>query len=237
MSLSSNPFNTRYPSNTVDIAAHHSLHLSGRWSSSNVQVQCRLDLLHGIQGSLMEDMMRGAMSQSLQSGLVLPVGIVGGHWCIPYSLFHFLDAGITRSASTSIAWFELEDGEMSLTLWTVCTALPTAADYITLHHEKTKNGAIFQKENANFCRIRLHHEKNQKGAILIPKEECKLLPQNPKKHFFGIFLEFIKIGIPKKLSTLRQRFFANFFCIFFFGIHQDLVRICFFLEILQREAT
>ena len=104
--------------------------------------------------------------------------------------------------------------------------------YSGLHHatsrKKQKNGAIFQKENANFCRIRLHHEKNQKGAILIPKEECKLLPQNPKKHFFGIFLEFIKIGIPKKLSTLRQNFFANFFCIFFFGIHQDLVRICIF---------
>ena len=113
--------------------------------------------------------------------------------------------------------------------------------YSGLHHatsrKKQKNRAIFQKENANFCRIRLHHEKNQKGAILIPKEECKLLPQNPKKHFFGIFLEFIKIGIPKKLSTLRQNFFANFFCIFFFGIHQDLVRICFFLEILQDEAT
>ena len=112
--------------------------------------------------------------------------------------------------------------------------LRTTSRYIT---KKTKNGAIFQKENANFCRIRLHHEKNQKGAILIPKEECKLLPQNPKKHFFGIFLEFIKIGIPKKLSTLRQNFFANFFCIFFFGIHQDLVRICFFLEILPDEAT
>ena len=93
--------------------------------------------------------------------------------------------------------------------------------YSGLHHatsrKKQKNRAIFQKENANFCRIRLHHEKNQKGAILIPKEECKLLPQNPKKHFFGIFLEFIKIGIPKKLSTLRQNFFANFFCIFFWN--------------------
>ena len=221
MSLSSNPFNTRYPSNTVDIAAHHSLHLSGRWSSSNVQVQWRLDLLPGIQVSWMEDMMRGAMSQSLQSGLALPVGIVGGHWCIPYSLFHFLDAGITRSASTSIAWFELEDGEMSLTLWTVYLALPTSETPARLQRttsrKKQKNRAIFQKENANFCRIRLHHEKNQKGAILIPKEECKLLPQNPKKHFFGIFLEFIKIGIPKKLSTLRQNFFANFFCIFFWN--------------------
>ena len=90
--------------------------------------------------------------------------------------------------------------------------LRTTSRYIT---KKQKNGAIFQKENANFCRIRLHHEKKQKGAILIPKRECKLLPQNPKKHFFGIFLEFIKIGIPKKLSTLRQNFFANFFCIFF----------------------
>ena len=207
----------------MDIAAHHSLHLSGRWSSSNVQVQWRLDLLPGIQVSWMEDMMRGAMSQSLQSGLVLPVGIVGGHWCIPYSLFHFLDAGVTRSASTSIwigGWRDVPHIVNSI------PSTPYFRDrrlhvYSGLHHatsrKKQKNRAIFQKETANFCRIRLHHEKNQKGAILIPKEECKLLPQNPKKHFFGIFLEFIKIGIPKKLSTLRQNFFANFFCIFFWN--------------------
>ena len=158
----------------MDIAAHHSLHLSGRWSSSNVQVQWRLDLLPGIQVSWMEDMMRGAMSQSLQSGLVLPVGIVGGHWCIPYSLFHFLDAGVTRSASTSIwigGWRDVPH---------IVNSMHSTPYYCGLHHatsrkkqkmelyskkrmqisvasgyitKKTKKELyLFQKKNANFCR-------------------------------------------------------------------------------------
>ena len=216
MSLSSNPFNTRYPSNTVDIAAHHSLHLSGRWSSSNVQVQCRLDLLHGIQGSLMEDMMRGAMSQSLQSGLVLPVGIVGGHWCMPYNLFHFLDAGITRSASTSIAWFELEDGEMSLTLWTVCTALPTTADYITLHHEKNKKWSYIPKRECKFLSHQATSRKKPKRSYTYSKRGMQTSAAKPEKTFFWNFFGIHQDWNSKKIKHFAAKFFCKFFLHFFF---------------------
>ena len=204
----------------MDIAAHHSLHLSGRWSSSNVQVQWRLDLLPGIQVSWMEDMMRGAMSQSLQSGLALPVGIVGGHWCIPYSLFHFLDAGVTRSASTSIwigGWRDVPHIVNSIPstpyFRDACTS---TADYITLHHEKNKKMELYSKKRMQISVASGYiTKKTKKELYLFQKRNANFCRKTRKNIFLEFFWNSSRLEFQKNWALCGKIFLQIFFAFFF----------------------